>query len=238
MQAGDLPKDAAFIDQIFQQRKAEAEDAAKKSDAIAQLGAYRSLVSDFSGLKEVGESEKKLSELKKSAALKAALKDEQVQIVEQSNLEQDISSKMKPYLDGAADDSIALHTEILQSMRRLADDAAHAKKESKRLLAHRVFDDLWVAWIETGQRELEARHFAKAESCFQLMGEVRADPWPVLLLAETHAAAGNRKLALKDLREAVKRGLHDAEAIESNPALQSLKTEPEFDKIIAELKHN
>ena len=64
------------------------------------------------------------------------------------------------------------------------------------------------------------------------MRQVSDDPWPVLLLADTHAVAGNRRLAIKDLQEAVRRGLKDREVVESDPQLQSLKSEPEFQKLL------
>jgi len=54
----------------------------------------------------------------------------------------------------------------------------------------------------------------------------------VLLLADTHAAAGNRKLAIKDLQEAVRRGLKDWAVIESDPQLQGLKSDPDFQKLV------
>jgi dienelactone hydrolase len=237
MQKGGLPRDASLVDRLLQQTQAEADDAEKKNDAIAELNAYRSLVSDFAGLKDVRESENKLAALKKSAALKAALKNEREQIDDQSVLENEVSSKMHAYVNGIADDSITLGNDILRSMRRLAEDAEHSNNETKRLIARRALDGLWVAGIENGQQELESRHFEKAGACFDLMSKVRNDPWPVLLLAETHAAAGNRKLAIKDLREAVRRGLSDANAIESNERLQTLKADPDFQKLIEELKH-
>jgi len=90
--------------------------------------------------------------------------------------------------------------------------------------------------MENGQQELEAKHFDKAESCFDLMQQISDDPWPTLLLAETRAAMGNKKQALKDLREAIRRGLRDADTLESNRRLQVLNTDPQFQKLIAELK--
>ena len=47
---------------------------------------------------------------------------------------------------------------------------------------------------------------------------------------------GNKKQALKDLREAVHRGLKDAEMLESDKQLQDLNAEPDFQKLLAELK--
>lgn len=238
MQAGIRPIDPAFIDRLFHTAQDEAADAEKRGDALAQLAAYRSLVSDLATLRNAGEYESKLAALKKSATLKAALKSERTQMADQSSLESEVSTKMQSYLSGTADDSIALGNDILQAMRRLAEDAEHAKNETKRQISRRAFDGLWVAGIEKGQQELELRHFEQAEECFGLMSRVRDEPWPVLLLAETHAATGNRKLAIKDLREAVRRGLNDAAVIESNERMQTLKADPDFQKLIAELKRN
>jgi hypothetical protein len=90
--------------------------------------------------------------------------------------------------------------------------------------------------MENGQQELEARHFEKAEACFTLMKQLSEDAWPVLLLAETHAAAGQKKQAINDLHEAVRRGLKDAGFLESNQRFQTLQSESEFQKLLAELK--
>ncbi|MGH9495094.1 MAG: TPR end-of-group domain-containing protein, partial [Candidatus Sulfotelmatobacter sp.] len=194
--------------------------------------------SDFSGLKETKESEAKLQLLKNSPALKKALKQENDRINEQFALEREISTKLQAYVDGASPDQSALKIDIVQAMGRLKDQATHAKDESKRLVYSRALDDMRVQGIETGQQELESRHFQKAETCFQLMAEVTDGPWSELLLAETHAQTGKKKQAISDLQQAVHRGLKDSEAIESNPRFEALKPDPEFQKLIAGLKSN
>ena len=70
------------------------------------------------------------------------------------------------------------------------------------------------------------------------MSKVSDDPWPVLLLADTYASQGKKKEAIRDLKEAVRRGLKDADAIESDDRLQVLKTDPEFQKLVQSLKSN
>jgi len=57
-----------------------------------------------------------------------------------------------------------------------------------------------------------------------------------LLLAETRVAMGNKKQAIKDLREAVRRGLNDPEILESNKQLEGLHSDPEFQKLLAGMK--
>ncbi|HZS98679.1 MAG TPA: hypothetical protein VFA40_17980 [Terriglobales bacterium] len=235
MQAGDRPPDAAFIDRQLRLRQADAGDAEKKNDAMAELAAYRSLASDFSGIRDVSETEKKLAALKKSPALKVALKKQQEQIDEQAASENEVSGKLHAYVSGSAEDGTTLASTIVQEMHQLNDQAEHSKNEVKRLVARRAFAGLFVEGIESGQEELESRHFDKAEACFDLMSKVSDSPWPVLLLAETYAAEGNKKQALRELKEAVRRGV-DVDAIESNERFQVLKTDPEFQKLVQAAK--
>ncbi len=236
MQSGDLQADRASVERMFRQRQQEIADAEKTKDAIGQLGGYRSLVSDFAGLHDVGHAAAKLAALRDSAALKAALKSEREQVAAQFAVERELSPQLSAFVDGSVADTTELRLDILQKMRGLRDSAAHSKNAEKRLIAKRTFDSVWVGGIEDGQQELESRHFEKAERYFDLMREASDSAWPALLLADTHAAAGNRKQAIKDLQEAVRRGLKDADAIESDARLEVLKGEPEFQKIVAGLR--
>ena len=238
MQSGDRPKAPAFIDEQLRRAQTEAVNAEEKQDTIAELNANRSLVADFSGLKDTSEAEKKLASLKKSEALKAALRREHEEMEAQSWLEGEVSAKLHTYMSGRADDEVTLGNAIVQEMRQLNDQAEHSKNEVKRLIARRAFGEVWVSGIETGQQELAARHFDRAAACFELMSKVSDNPWAVLLLADTYASQGNKKDAIQELKEAVRRGLKDAEVIESDDRLQVLKTDPEFQKIVQALKEN
>jgi hypothetical protein len=93
-----------------------------------------------------------------------------------------------------------------------------------------------VEGIENGQQELEAGHFAKAESCFELMSQISDDAWPFLLLAETHATSGDSRRAMRALADAVRHGLKNAETLASDPRLQVLKSDPAFQKLLTDLK--
>jgi hypothetical protein len=236
MQAGNLAADEAFIDRLLDKTKAEAADSETRKDPIAQLNAYRALISDFGGLRDVKEAIEKLTALQQSPALKAALKSEREQMSEQLKLEQEISQKIATVADNSVADITALRLEVRQQMGALNDQAKHGKNEQKRLISGRVCSGVFVSAMEDGQQQLAARHFEKAEAYFDLMRQVSDDPWPVLLLADTHAAGGNRKLAIKDLQEAVRRGLKDRAVIESDPQLQGLRSEPEFQKLVAGLE--
>jgi len=236
MQAKVIPPDPSFIDQQFNRMQKEAEDAEKKNDTMTEYEAYRSLASDFAGLKDVSAASAKAAALRQGSAFKTALKDEQEQISEQFKIEREISPKLSAYESGNVEDLNALRIEIQQAMAGLKQQGDHAKNEQRRMVAARAFDDLKVAGIENGQQEFQAHHFDKAESCFDLMRQVMDEPWPVLLLAETRLAMGNKKQALKDLREAVRRGLKDPEILQSDRELEALRPDPEFQKLMVEMK--
>jgi hypothetical protein len=236
MQSGNQTQNAAFIDRLWLRTQQEASEAQKRNDAIAWLSAYRSLVSDFKSLKDVAVYESKLEDVKKSAELKAALKKERDLISEQVSLEAEISPKLEALVGEDVEDPAALERKIEQAVSRLREQSTRAKNDEKRKIAARALFAIWVQGIETGQAQFESRHFEKAGICFQLMSEVNDDPWPILLLAETHAALGNRKQAIKDLREAIRRGLKNPERIEKDDKLQALATDVEFRKIVEDLK--
>ena len=237
MQSGSLAHDGHFLESLYRRREAEAIDAEKRSDAIAELNAYRSLVSDFSGLEEVSGYEKKLIALKSSPSLKEALKKEQGQITTQAELTGEIASKLNALADIDNDEQRGtLSAAVSEQMRRLKEYGAHSKLEAQRLVFLRAYSDLWAHGIEAGQAEFESRHFERAELYFQLMGEIDDDPWPALLLAETRTAMGKKKQALKDLREAIRRGLRNPAILEEDPNLRPLDADPEFKKLLVELK--
>jgi len=236
MQTGSLPRDDRFIGQFFNEMEARAKEAENRRDAIAQLNAYRSLVSDFSGLREVGEYGEKLGTLKRSARLKEAFKKEQDEIREQESLTQTISGQLSHLGDIGVRDQSGLRESVREGMKQLKEDAAHSKNTEKRLVRLRAFHALWAQGIEAGQAELLAKHSARAENYFQLMADVAPDAWwPWLLLAETRTAMGNHKQAVKDLREGIRRGLKSAEVIEKDESLKPLRSDPEFQKMLSEL---
>ena len=235
-QAGVQPKDPNFVDQFFVTVKAEAAASEKQSDPIAELSAYRTLVSDFSGLENVAEFENKLTALKQSSALQKALKQEQREIAEQASLSADLSSKLGAFDASAPDQKTDLRTDLVDGIRRLKSRAEHSKSE-RRLVFLRAFNDLCVQGIEAGQIQLEHKRFDQAEAYFLLISEITPDqPGPMLLLADTHASTGNKKQAIKDIREAMRRGFRNPDFLEHDSDLQTLRGDPEFLNLVAELK--
>lgn len=179
-----------------------------------------------------------MTALQKSPDLKQALRKEQDAIDQQDSLARELSSKLSQVGGATLDTQLALRADIVNGITSLKHDAGQAKNEETRLVCLRTFNQLWVEGIESGQAAMENnRDFARAEFYFQMMSDVTPnDPWPALLLAEANALRGDRKRACKVLREAIKRGLKNPEAIEKDANLQSMRPDPEFQQIIAGLR--
>jgi len=238
MQSGTIPRDASFIDRVFAYTEKETDDASDNKDTTTEFDAYRSLVFDFGGLKDVSEFQRKLDAFKDSLEYKQGLKKLQGAIDQQRVLTQDLSSNISGLADTDADSRLSLRNTITDGMNSLKRRADHAKTEDERLIFTRSFNTLWVQGIEAGQAELEkSRHFANAELYFQLMSAVTPErPWPYLLLAETAVVRGDKKQANKELREAVKRGLTNPDTLDEDVNLQALRNDTEFQQLVAELK--
>jgi len=238
MQLGTIPRDSSFIDRVFAHTEREASDARDSHDAITEFDAYRSLVSDFNGLRDISVFQSKLDALKNSPEFRQAMKKQQSAIDQQQALTQGISSDISRIADTDSDARLSLRNEITDGMNSLKRRADHAKNEDERLIFKRAFSELWAQGIEAGQAELEhSKHFANAELYFQLMAAVTPDePWPYLLLAETAVGRGDKKQANKELREAVKRGLKNPDVLDEDVNLESLRGDAEFQQLVGELK--
>jgi len=237
MQAGTQPRNNEFIEEQFSKTRSEVEDAVKRGDALAELSALRMLVSDFDGLKETVAARQRLDTLKNSPALKQALKKEDSAISEQETLSSDLFSELGLLEAAGAEDRSSLRNRIVEQMVQLKRNGSRPKLGDKRLPLLRAFSSTQASYIESGQAQLEQKHYDVAEFYFQLIADVSPDEvWPVLLLAETSAARGNRKQAISRLRQTVKLGLTNPEVFEKDSNLQSLRSDPDFDKLLSELK--
>ncbi len=238
MQTEIIPRNSSFIDEQFVRTQSDAEDSARRKDIIAEFDAYRSLVLDFSGLRDVTQFQARLTALKNSPELKEAVRKQQNAIDRQQAFTQELSSDISRAADATLDLQTSLRKAIVDGVTALKYKADHAKSEDERLISIRAYQALWVQGIEAGQAELgRAKRLDKAEFYFHLISEVApSEPWPHLLLAETAAVRGDNKRAKKELRDAIKCGLKNPDSIDNDANLQSLRKDPEFQQIVGELR--
>jgi dienelactone hydrolase len=236
MRSGTIPKDEAFIAEQRKKTAAEATQAEAAHDSLRAFFAYKSLVEDFQGLGHAADAESKLESLKRSPELKRALEKERTDVETQQRLEGEGADKVARLSQNPTTLDLDLRSSILTSMQRLRRNGQNSKDEGQRRIYLRAESALFAQIVEEGQRRKMAGKFSEALSFFELLSEASPDrAWPPLLIAETRAAMGDHKRALKALRQAANTGHLTAQLLQKDQDLAPLFSDPEFQKIVEDL---
>ncbi|MGC2322994.1 MAG: hypothetical protein WA463_10225 [Terriglobales bacterium] len=237
MRAGTIPKDEAFIKEQKNRTAADALQAEQAHDSLREFYAYKSLTEDFRGLADVPEAEPKLQAVRKSPELKKALDKERQEVESQRRLEDEAAANITRYFQNPLSFDSELRTSIVTNMQALRRDGQNSKDETQRRVHLRACNALFAEIVEEGQRRKAAGKFSEALPFFEMMAEAVPDrAWPPLLIAETRVAMRDNKRALKALRQAANTGRISAEILEKDGELAPLFSDPDFQKIVAELK--
>ena len=242
IKTGKRPHDDGFINSTWQQLLSNARtlEEAKKYDEAYQL--YFDLVASFKGLRDVGEVETKVDQLRDSRELKAAIREEQAQIRKQRELESRLNSLIAGRDGGSSTnqseegfDSGNLLPKILDDLRK---QSKATEDSTQRRVARRVLDGLFVGLIEQGISLLQTeKNYSESIKPLKLATEVNPDrPGAFFYLAWAYAANRDKKKSLQSLNTAVEKGFSDAAMITTNKAFDSLRNDPEYQQIMAKLR--
>lgn len=227
MQAGTEKVDAAFVQKLFDAAKDEAE---QRKDIMNEFYALHSLTFDFKGLEDVTVFQNRLAQFKSSRDWKEALHKEQREIGDQASLTTIAADELQQ-LGNDQESQAGLRNNlahVFSDLRRRSQSSG-----SDHLVASRAFMQLWIQGVEAGQDEFRKGLFTRAALYFDLMAEASpSQAWPLVLLAEAQARAGNKKSALKALEEAQHRGLKNPQALANDPELETLTADPDFQRIV------
>ncbi len=250
MQAGKRARDDRLIAAIRQKtlERARALEEAKKTYDAYQV--YAGAADTFKGLLDVGDIEKKVSQLRDSPEVKDAVRNEQRQIKKQREFEARISDLIARWERSRAQESTGAQEsggrestgdEQFDSETRLRALLADLRKQSKsvedsgdRRIARRVLEGVFVSLYEQGLDFLQARKlYAKAGRTFTLATEVYPDRAGVFFyLAWAYAADGQKKKSLQALKTAVEKGFSDLAAITGNKAFDGIRDDVQYRQII------
>src|SRR6185436_9469722 len=202
IKAGKRPRDDAFVNARWQQRLNEARTLEEAKQYYEAYQLYLDLAQSFKGLRDVAEIETKVNQLADNREVKAAIREEQVQIRKQRELESRLSSLIAAS-DGRAStiqseegfDSANLLPKILNDLRKQSkapDDS------TQRRVARRVLDGVFVGLVEQGIGLLQTEK-SSSESIkpLKLASEVNPDrPGVYFYLAWAYAANRDKKKSL------------------------------------------
>jgi hypothetical protein len=241
MKAGKRPRDDGFINATWQQLLSEANTHEASNNYYEAYQLYLDLAQTFKGLRDVAEIETKARQLADSRELKAAIREEQEQIRKQRKFESQLSSLIArrnsgvPANQGEGDfDSTNLLQKILNDLRR---QSKASEDSTQRRIARRVLDGLFVGLLEEGISLLQTKkNYSESIKRFTLAAEVNPDrPGAFFYLAWAYAANRDKKKSLQSLNTAVEKGFSDTAMITTNKAFDSLRSDPEYQQIMARL---
>ena len=174
--------------------------------------------------------------------MRAAVREEQDQIRKQRELESQLNSLMASRDRGTPanqnEEGLDPNNRLQAILRDLRKQTKALEDSSQRRVARRVLDGLFIGLVEQGIGLLQTeKNYSESVKRFKLATEVNPDrPGAFFYLAWAYAASRDKKKSLQSLNTAVEKGFSDAATITTNKAFDSLRTDPEFQQIIARLR--
>ena len=242
MKAGKRPRDDGFVNTMWQQLLNEARTLEESKKYYEAYQLYLDLDASFKGLRDVAEIETKVKQLADSREVRAAVREEQAEIRKQRELQRQLNSlivgrdrevPINQSEEGV--DSRNLLPAILSDLRK---QTKALEDSSQRRVARRVLDGLFIGLVEQGIGLLQTeKNYSESVKRFKLATEVNPDrPGAFFYLAWAYAASRDKKKSLQSLNTAVEKGFSDAATITTNKAFDSLRTDPEYQQIMAKLR--
>jgi hypothetical protein len=235
IRSGIRESSEAFIDESLRsgiRDAAAAEGAGETCDAVLQ---YESLCRDFAGLRDVADLQRKAEQLKGSKEFQQVARREQSE-EESQNRWMNTLMNLKGTCIGAEDRAKAL-SDMNHAITDLNDRANKKDATRDRLVARRVRGEFLTQLRQDAASATESGNYVQAALDLSLMLTVGPDsPRLYYSVGCAYALAGSRRDALASLKRAVERGFADLEALETNPDLDGLRKDPEFQRILEDLR--
>lgn len=236
---GRRPADPSIIDRLFslaQNRAAANESAGRAFDAYLD---YAAIITDFKGLKNLEELERKTASLKDSKAVKQALSRDRDQETEQLRRSKEIFDLRANAQRWTSDPQT--QGPFLNDLKRILSDLkrrSEAKENTTdRSLARRILNQFTIAEFEQSLSLIRAGKYDLAASSLAIDAEVLPDNPRILYnLACAYALGGDKRRAVEALNKSVQKGFANVSSLESDHQLDSIRDEPGFKKIVDALK--
>ena len=248
MKSGRRERDAQIIEgwqNTKLKRAREFEDNGKLYDAYQT---YLELSSALKGLREVGELDNKVSQLRNVREVRDAIRDEQQQIKKQRDLESQLARliadtervalKDSDSNNQTGDESVDPESRIRTLVADLNRQAKAEQDTPTRRVARRVLEGEYIGLFERGMPLLQnQKRYDEAVRLFALATEMAPErAGGFYYLAWAYGGKGDKKKSLKALQTAVDKGFSDGATLAENKAFDSVRNDPQFQKIIDTLK--
>ncbi|HEV2911685.1 MAG TPA: hypothetical protein VGX92_00095 [Pyrinomonadaceae bacterium] len=236
IKAGKRQKDDALVEELWNRSVEGARRAEAAQRGYAAYVAYNELAEDFRGLRDVSEFERKAALLKETAEVKKEIKDDKEQIKRQQALD----AQLRAFQERRKD--IEQRAQASADFTRLLDDIRKKSKESadsiERRVARRTLSGVFAYYFESAMSLIgRQKDYSVAVFNLEVAAEIaQNNPYVAYELANAYALNGEKKKALAALRRAVEKGFTDLARINANQALESLRKESEYQKIVESIR--
>jgi len=237
VKSGLRGKDEAFTTEVWGRRLAAARRLEEESKSYAAYRAYETLAADFRGLRDTAEAGGRLAALGASKEVKAALRDEAEQLERQQRLVAQLfvlaemrRGEFEVRVKAAAD-----FRALVEGLRVKAKAEADS---GERRVARRIINQVMAHFYEAAAslRWQRARP-SEVVAALEIASEVAPrSPQIFYELAVAHAANSDKKRSLAALRKAFELGFKDKTTLEREPALEPLRGEADYKRLVESLK--
>ncbi|MDT5272460.1 MAG: hypothetical protein QOH49_4646 [Acidobacteriota bacterium] len=237
IKTGLRQKDEAFATGVWERRLGAARLLEEGSKLYAAFRAYESLAADFRGLLDTAEAERKVAALGASKEVKAALKDEAEQLSRQHTLVSqlfELAERRRGEFEGRVQ-AAADFRGLVEGLRVKAKAEADS---GERRVARRTLNQVMAHFYEEASNLRQQRARAsEVVAALEIASDVAPrSPQIFYELAVAYASNSDKKKALATLRKAFELGFKDAAALESEPALEALRGEAEYKRLVESLR--
>ncbi len=235
MKSGIRARDPELIERMYASAYDDAALREKNHQLRESLERASSALRSFSGLRDVADLESIVRRLNQDPEIRRSRSVEKEVETRQRASDRELIGLYQEVINGTERQLAAQRINArLDSLRK---DAAQTKSDISRLAATRSLTSCWIMLNEDSSAALERREYGQAALRLELMARIRPEnPQIYYHLTRVYSMGGKKKEAVASLRNAVAKGFKDVALLESSPDLEPLRSMPEFQKIIEDLK--
>lgn len=236
IKSGLRQKDEAFADAVWQRRLVAARRLEEDSKLYAAYRAFESLAADFRDLRDTAEADGRAVALGASKEVKAALRDEAEQLGRQQRLVAELF-ELAEKRRGEFEVKVQAAGDFRAIVEGLRVKAKAEADSGERRVARRTLNQVTAHFYEAAAnlRQQRARP-PEVVAALEIASEVAPrSPQLFYELAVAHAANSDKKRSLAALRKAFELGFKDTAALEREPALEPLRGEAEYKRLVEEI---
>jgi predicted esterase len=238
MKNGKREKDAALIETLFDKRMKKAESLKTQGLLHEAADEYQSISKDFDTIHDVNLTTSEASQLYATEEVKRWQKEETQRDQIDGQFHQKLLSVNQSLRDSSKKIPKLETVLAFLEIPALKKKATEAPSKDDRLHAQRLLEVVSVQqgfYLARGFREYG--DYPRAALTLSVAAEIHPEePFLWYRLAAAQAQMGEKDNALSSLKKAVEYGFKDAEKLENDFDLKSLRDEKQFKKILEEVK--